>query len=290
MLLHQQWRSNKVVSDQYVTSSYTNYIQSIKNNISLNIDSWNFKSDHSYMSIVTNVTKNVGVRYLNEILLRFNEVFTQNKNFIIDICNKNDTIGKPLKHTFNNFTTCEPSDLRYILHSFLILEYMKKNNMNDIDIIEIGGGYGGLCYFLNNLSSLFDITIKSYTILDLLLASQLQQKYLDNFNIKNVKCYQLDNLNNLNKNSFLISNYAFSEISIDIQKQYIKNVINPYVNNGFVLWNHMPLYQFINKKLNVEIAKRVPLEKIIKETEMPSLTDFIFSKDNDYVEEVCVYF
>ena len=52
----------------------------------------------------------------------------------------------------------------------------------------------------------------------------------------------------------------------------------------------MPLYQFINKKLNVEIAKRVPLEKIIKETEMPSLTDFIFSKDNDYVEEVCVYF
>ena len=113
---------------------------------------------------------------------------------------------------------------------------------------------------------------------------------MDNFNIKNVKCYQLDNLNNLNKNSFLISNYAFSEISTDIQKQYIKNVINPYVDKGFVLWNHMPLYQFINRKLNVEIAKRVPLEKIIKETEMPSLTDFIFSKDNDYVEEVCVYF
>jgi hypothetical protein len=113
---------------------------------------------------------------------------------------------------------------------------------------------------------------------------------LDYFDIKNVKCYQLDNFDNLNKNSFLISNYAFSEISIDIQKQYINNVINPYINNGFVLWNHMPLYQFINKKLNVEIAKRVPLEKIIKEINMPSLNDFNFSKDNDYVEEVCVYF
>lgn len=52
----------------------------------------------------------------------------------------------------------------------------------------------------------------------------------------------------------------------------------------------MTLYQFINKKLNIEIAKRVPLEKIIKETNMPILNDFIFSKNNDYVEEVCIYF
>lgn len=290
MLVHNQWCNDKVISNQYINSSYVNYIQSIERNINLNSDSWTFKSEPQYMSIVTNVTKFVGDRYLNEILLRFNEVFTINKKFIIDICNKNDTIGKPLKQLFDNFSTCEATNLRYILHSFLILDYMKKNNMNDIDIIEIGGGYGGLCYFLNKFSSLFDITIKSYTMLDLLLASQLQQKYLDNFDIKNVKCYQLDNLDNLNKNSFLISNYAFSEISVDIQKQYINNVINPYIKNGFVLWNHMPLYQFINKKLNVEIAKRVPLEKIIKETNMPSLNDFNFSKDNDYVEEVCVYF
>jgi len=57
MLLHQQWCNNKVSSNQYINSSYTNYIQSIQNNILLNTDSWNFKSDHSYMSIVTNVTK-----------------------------------------------------------------------------------------------------------------------------------------------------------------------------------------------------------------------------------------
>lgn len=122
------------------------------------------------------------------------------------------------------------------------------------------------------------------------MASKLQQKYLDYFNVQNVKYYQLDNIDTLNNNSFLISNYAFSEISMDIQIQYIDNVIEPFVKNGFILWNHMPLYQFINKKLNIEIAKRVPLEKIIKETEMPSLNNFVFSKDNDYVEEVCIYF
>ena len=113
---------------------------------------------------------------------------------------------------------------------------------------------------------------------------------MDNFHINNVKCYQLDNFKDLNENSFLISNYAFSEISVDIQKQYINNVINPYINNGLIIWNHMPLYQFISKRLNVDIAKRVPKEKIIKETEMPSLNDYNLSQENDYVEEVCVYF
>jgi hypothetical protein len=166
MLLHEQWDKNKVISNQYIDSSYTSYLQSIQNTIGLNTNSWTFKSECNYMSIVTNVTKFVGDRYLNEILLRFNEVFTKNKSLIIDICNKNDTIGKPIKQAFDNFTNCEPTNLRYILHSFLILDYMKKNNMKDIDIIEIGGGYGGLCYFLNKLSSLFDITIKSYTSLD----------------------------------------------------------------------------------------------------------------------------
>lgn len=290
MLLHKQWRDNQVIFNQYINSSYTSYLQSIQNTIGLNINDWTFKSSRNYMSIVTNVTKFVGDIYLNEILSRFYEVFTKNKDSIIDICNKNDTIGNPIKEEFDNFTKCEPTNLRYILHSFLILDYMKQNNMDNIDIIEIGCGYGGLCYFLNKLSSLFDINIKSYTCFDLLLASQLQQKYLGHFDIKQVKCYQLDNFDKLNKNSFLISNYAFSEISTDIQKEYINNVINPYINNGFVLWNHMPLYQFINKKLNIEIAKRVPLEKIIKETNMPILNDFIFSKNNDYVEEVCIYF
>lgn len=290
MLLHEQWSNNKVVSNQYINTSYTSYLQSIQKTIGLNINSWTFKSDQHYMSLVTNVTKYIGDRYLNEILLRFYEIFDKNKSLMIDICNKNDTIGQPLTQTFDNFTTCEPTDLRYILHSFLILDYMKKHNMNDIDIIEIGGGYGGLCYFLSNLSALFDISIKSYAIFDLSLASQLQQKYLDYFDIQNVKCCQLDNFDNLNKNSFLISNYAFSEISIDIQKNYINNVINPYINNGFVLWNHMPLYQFTTKKLNIEMAKRVPIEKIIKETDMPRLNHFNFSKENDYVEEVCIYF
>lgn len=118
MLLHKQWRDNQVISNQYINSSYTSYLQSIQNTIGLNIIDWTFKSSRNYMSIVTNVTKFVGDIYLNEILSRFYEVFTKNKDSIIDICNKNDTIGNPIKEEFDNFTKCEPTNLRYILHSF----------------------------------------------------------------------------------------------------------------------------------------------------------------------------
>ena len=177
MQLHTQWQNNKITSNQYFNASYANYIQSIERNINLDTNYWTFKSEPQYMSMVTNVTKYVGDRYLDELTSRYSDVFTENKKYIIEICNENDTIGRPSTNEFNNFTSCEATNLRYILHSFLILDYMKKENMNDIDIIEIGGGYGGLCYFLNKMCSLFDITIKSYSIFDLKLASQLQEKF-----------------------------------------------------------------------------------------------------------------
>ena len=132
----------------------------------------------------------------------------------------NDTYGRTKKTNFKNFIECSPTNLRYILHSLLILEDMKKNKLNNIDIIEIGGGYGGLCLFMHNIAALYDININSYTIFDLLEVSQLQKKYLNALNIKNVNCCQLDNFNNLKNNSYLISNYAFSEISKELQIKY----------------------------------------------------------------------
>jgi hypothetical protein len=104
------------------------------------------------------------------------------------------------------------TNIRYILHSFLVLEYVKKNNLNNLNIIEIGGGYGGLCFFINKLSHLFNINIISYIIFDIYEASKLQELYLNKF--------QIDNFVELNKESFLVSNYAFSKISPDLQKEY----------------------------------------------------------------------
>ena len=55
----------------------------------------------------------------------------------------------------------------------------------------------------------------------------------------------MDNFNNLPKKSFLISNYAFSEIPLEIQSKYTELVLNPYVSMGHLCWNNIPIYNFI---------------------------------------------
>ena len=152
--------------------------------------------------------------------------------------------------------TCSPSNLRYLLHSLLILEDMKKYKLNNVDIIEIGGGYGGLCFFIHSIAQLYEININSYTIFDLLEPSLLQEKYLNVLNIEKVDFCQLDNFNNLKNNSFLISNYAFSEISKELQTEYIEKIINPYTTFGFLTWNFISVYDFVENSI-IEKRKRI---------------------------------
>ena len=228
---------------------YNSYIKCIELELNKKPSEWSFKRNNNYRVILEHCNYNHGMQYLTEIKNRYTNLFNDNKNFIIELCKKNDLYGNTIKNDFKNFTTCSASNFRYILHSLLILDYIKENNLNNIDFIEIGGGYGGLCFFIFNLAKLFDISINSFTIFDLLQCSLLQDKYLKALNINNVKCYQINNFNNLKVNSFLISNYAFSEISKELQTQYIDKIINPYTNHGFLAWNFIPVYNFVNNSI-----------------------------------------
>jgi translation elongation factor P/translation initiation factor 5A len=120
--------------------------------------------------------------------------------------------------------------------------------MNNINIIEIGGGYGGLCFYIYKMACFFNITIKTYNIFDLPEPMALQKKYLHAHGFENVNFMNLDDFENvklssstscdeeslkLPKDCFLVSNYAYSEISMDLQKKYTKYVLNPYVSHGF---------------------------------------------------------
>lgn len=220
---------------------YINYIKTIDLN---KPETWNFKSNPEYTYMLEHVNVNYGNMYLELIRNKYTEFYNINKIYLISLCSINDAYGVTNVHDFKDFTRCSPTNLRYIFHSLLVLDYMKENNLNNIDCIEIGGGYGGECFFLMKLAKLYNINISSYTIFDLLEASQLQTKYLNNLEL-NVNCYQLEDFNNLKENSFLISNYAFSEIPLDIQEKYTNVVLNPYVSIGHLCWNNIPIYKFI---------------------------------------------
>ena len=114
-----------------------------------------------------------------------------------------------------------------------------------IDIVEIGGGYGGLCLCLHYFAPSFDINIKSYTIIDLTDVLRLQKMYLNSNGIQNVNFEDTVTYgkNIDKKNMFFISNYAFTELHRDKQNQYLQDLF-PKVKHGFMCWNMIDYYDF----------------------------------------------
>ena len=160
-----------------------------------------------------------------------------NKKFISELISKNDSIGNPIKGNFPFFGECSPSNIRYLFHALLSANHMKKYDVKNI--VEIGGGYGGLCFYLFNICRLFDIPIESYTMIDLEDPVRLQEKYLNKIGDFNDKVVFLNNNNydsHLNENYFLVSTYSIGEIEQGERNKYKKNLL-PKCSHGFVVWN-----------------------------------------------------
>jgi hypothetical protein len=118
----------------------------------------------------------------------------------------------------------------------LILGYFKKTELNEI--VEIGSGYGGLFLAIDYFSKILKIEIKKYNLIDLPIACELINYYLNKHNTSIP--FQTHNSttygNNIDsENLFLISNYCFSEISNFNKENYCK-ILLPKTKNGFLTW------------------------------------------------------
>lgn len=224
---------------QYSYTEYENYITSI---INQDVDYMEFKRNYHYTGILENLTYEFGKQYLDVIIEKYNQFFEMNKTLLYDLCCTNDSVGNPIKYQFPklNDINCSAYNFRYILHSLMILNYLKELNLSEVNIIEIGGGYGGLCFYLYNLCEFFNIKINSYSIFDLDIVTKLQNKVLNKILTgKSINYMTLNNYdeNKLKVNSFLISNYGYDEIGSILKTQYKENIIYKYCQNGFLTYN-----------------------------------------------------
>jgi hypothetical protein len=219
--------------------SYKSFINEI---ISKN-DLTGFKSNQDYNVILEHVNMEQGKEYLYYILKLTSISDIEIKAF----CNLNDKYGSPKLYDYGDrLGLLSPSSLRYILHAHLILSHIK--SIQDlIDIVEIGGGYGGLCLALHYFSNSYNIKINKYIIIDLIEASSLQKLYLSQVcnSIKNIDFIDSETFGSSINSSdlFLISNYCFSEIDISLQSMYMK-ILFPKVTHGFMVWNYINTYDF----------------------------------------------
>lgn len=221
-----------------IENIYNKYYKHISN-ILQSGDIMNFKSGPDYTDILEHVDTLKGNEYFNCIKTHTDI----QDSAIIEYCKKNDLIGNGAKHNFNIIKT-SPSNFRYLFHAHLILNHMNKLNIDEVNIVEIGGGYGGLCMALHQLCELYKIKIKTYNLIDLPAVCKLQQIYLSTHHI-NVNIFSAFNHGEdiITCNNFLISNYSFSEISSDNQAKYVSKLFKK-IDHGFFVWNHIPVYDF----------------------------------------------
>lgn len=176
-----------------------------------------FKTNQTYTHILEHVDYDLGKEYLDIILnypLQAELLGKIIKN--VELIKSNDLYGGPIKFNYPIFGDVSPTTLRY---TKVLMDILSQGfNLENKDVVEIGGGYGGQCLILSKF-----FKFKSYTILDLETANLLQKKYLSKHGV-DVITTTLDKVE-LKEYDFVMSNYAFSELKKKTQDEYLEKII-----------------------------------------------------------------
>jgi hypothetical protein len=150
----------------------------------------------------------------------------------------NDEFGNPHARSFYPWRghLMSNSTARYIWN--LAYLGMLFEDLDGMDIVEVGGGYGGLFLTLNQ----YWTNIKSYTFIDVPEAIELQKKYLESTGVdfgdtqlNFVSCTEVEKVYG-NKYDLFISNWSFSEMMADTMDIYLDNIM-PNCKRGMCICN-----------------------------------------------------
>lgn len=199
----------------------------------------NFKRDKDYGKILESGAEIVGIMALDSIK-KFNGT-----NLLLENLNKfkeNDIYGNPNLINFNyqndgfnhKLGLISSSTLRYINTCVEIREIIGNDAIRKI--VEVGGGYGGLCKMMSVLHD-FD----EYIIIDLPSVIKLCKKYIDHFEnikykVKYISCNDIESLEKIKEIDLFISDSALAECDFETQKKYTKNIAKRAIFI-YVTWN-----------------------------------------------------
>jgi hypothetical protein len=224
--------------------SYTNYYNMLEQASVVN-----FKRNKDLVDI----TEHVGEMQLQhgrdmyEEIMKLNMIDIITLNRIIQI---NDFVGNPFFCDVHpNLDRCSPNSIKYVYHGLLIIKKLRDERLNDIQFVEVGGGYGGQCIILQELCKLFRIRITKYKLIDLDNVVAFQEKYIQAYDMHHI-CefipYEQFKDHHYNHGSFLFSSYCLSELSDTIRQEYYEHLL-PFADYGLIIWNN-PFTEDLPKK------------------------------------------
>jgi hypothetical protein len=181
-----------------------------------------FRRDKDYTKILEGGEFETGRISLEYIKINHSDKLKLISEKLIEF-KENDVYGSPIIHNFEIFGNICPSTIKYVNNALDIDALIGDNNVRNI--LEVGGGYGGLCKVLSSL-----IDFEKYIMIDLPDAVSLCKKYLDHFdNIKNkieyISCDDLDKIGNIIDVDLFISDSSLAECDIETQNFYVDNLL-----------------------------------------------------------------
>lgn len=245
-----------------------------------------FRSNLAYKEIVETVSQKQGERYLKMIIAKNPELLDHFDEF-----RKNDLYGGPELYDYGKFGKFAPTTLRYIK----VLSDLKNlfGSLDNMNIIEIGIGYGGQCKIISDA-----FKVASYTLVDLEGPLKLAEKYLNNLQVKNIKFVPFNELKDGVEYDLLISNYAFSECERSIQDMYFEKAFKKS-KRGYLLWNFLAKRDGIDTYDIEELQNKIKGSMVIPAkpysfSENRILffdhTRKVFSQSNFYADRLQVFF
>ena len=159
-----QWDVNRII-----VNHYSDIVDDAINNEST---FKNFKRNSKYNSIVGMCNELQAKKWLERAEKEFPQIIES-----IDTFKKNDTIGNPGLWDSKKYGMISSDTMHRINTLCDIEKYF--GGLNNKNVVEIGVGYGGLCFVL---SSFYDI--KSYELVDLDNVVALSKKYLTALNLE----------------------------------------------------------------------------------------------------------
>jgi putative sugar O-methyltransferase len=217
----------------------------------------NFKRQESYVGILQHCPLNIAEKCAEKI----SNFPVFNKLPWLDI-QFNDLIGNPETHSFESHLKNIKLDsyqfsTTTILYLYQAINILSNFPLKNLNIVEVGPGYGGLLYIIKVIAPIFNKNITKYAIIDLPDVSTHQQKYLSDmqkinpkFSTQNIEYIKSDNVTTYGANLF-ISIYALGELPPEIATFYINNIsiLSDYYYIWWNLTNIHPHYTSNNSKI-----------------------------------------
>lgn len=198
-----------------------------------------FRSDSSYCKIVIPGTKDEGSKILERI--------SDNKDIMNNLDNfrKNDKVGTPIAYNYGKHGIISPGTLKHINTLYELQKYF--GNMNKWNIIEFGGGYGGLAYIMSNI-----VKWTKYSFVEIKEPLELAKQCFKSMDLKKINPLLPKNVDKEEKYDLFISEYGFCELNkdgIDNFMFMLENSKNAYLTMN--LWDKNKKKELKNKLLKI---------------------------------------